>query len=89
MKDRRLKIGMISMHVVASWGAEIKNKIIEFLPDDAILLREQEDFERASRTFLIYHSSFGDIPEGKKIPRITMAIPLKEREEKSKILYQH
>lgn len=89
MKDRRLQIGSISMHIVGSWGKDLAKQIKEFLPDDALVIKQQENFDRASMDLLIHHSSFDDIPEGAKIPRVHLPIPLKVQEDKPKLTYDH
>jgi hypothetical protein len=89
MKDRRLQIGSISMHIVASWGKGLGDKIKEFLPDDAIVLKQQENFDRACMDLLVHHESFTDVSDGHKIPRTVLPIPLKAQEDKPKLIYDH
>ena len=90
MNERRLKISLIPMHVVSSWGEELGKKIKEILPDDAIVLRHSDDFERASLAILIYHPNFDVVPDGELVPKTTMGIPLKEQDGKRVILpYNH
>ena len=78
------------MHVVAQCGKDLGKQIQEAIPDDAIVLKQQEDFERASLAILIYHPNFNVIADGEKAPKLTLDIKLPEKQDKKVILpYQH
>lgn len=78
MKDRRLKIGMVSMNIVASWGKDIGDKIKESLPDGTKILRQQDNFERGTLDVLLYNDEFGEVEEGCLIPRINLSVKFLE-----------
>ena len=54
MKGRKLKIGMVSMHIVASWGKDVGDKIKESLPDGTLILKQNDNFDRATLDILLY-----------------------------------
>jgi hypothetical protein len=89
MKDRRFKIGYVSMHIVASWGKDLGKQIQESIPEDAIILKQQECFERASIAIIIYHHSFDIIADGEKLPKLILDIPLNEEPPTNVIQYPH
>ena len=90
MNERRFKIGMISMHIVGQCGKELGKQIQKAIPEEAIVLKQQEDFERASVAILIYHPKFNIVADGEKVPRIQLDIELPEAKDKRVILpYQH
>jgi len=90
MKERRFKIGYVSMNVAASWGKELGDQINEAVPDEAIVLKQHEDFYRASIAILIYHPNFPIIADGEKVPKTILDIKAKEKEDKKVILhYNH
>jgi len=72
MKDRRLKIGMVSMHVVASWGKDIGDKIKESIPEGTKILKQNDNFERATLEVLLYSEDFETVEDGCLIPRINL-----------------
>ena len=74
MKSRRLKIGMVSMHIVASLGKDIGDKIKESIPDDTKILRQQDNFERATLDVLLYNDNFKEVDDGCEIPRINLDV---------------
>ena len=90
MKERRFKIGLISMHVAASWGKDLGKQIQESIPEGAVILKQEEDFERASLAVLLYHDNFNIIADGQKVPTLLLDIKHKEPEDKKIVLaYQH
>lgn len=90
MNERRFKIGMISMHIVGQCGKDLGKQIQKAIPEEAIVLKQQEDFERASVAILIYHPNFNIVAEGEKVPKMLLDIKLPEKQDKKVILpYQH
>ncbi len=79
MKSRRLKIGMVSMHIVASWGKDIGDKIKESLPDGTKILRQQDNFDTATLEVLLYNDDFEEVDEGCEVPRIILDVQSKEQ----------
>ena len=86
MKDRRLKIGMVSMHVVASWGKEVGDKIKESLPDLTKILKQNDNFERASLEVLLYNENFEVVEDGCKVPRINLDLQLNDAKNAPQII---
>ena len=86
MKSRRLKIGMVSMHIVASWGKEVGDKIKESLPDLTKILKQNDNFERASLEVLLYNENFGIVEDGCEIPRINLDLQLNDAKHASQII---
>ena len=89
MKDRRLKIGLVSMHIVASWGKDIAIKVKEAIPDSSIILKNEEDFKTASMGFLIHDESFENVPDGEACPKVLLDIPLNDKQPKPRLIYNH
>ena len=89
MKDRRLKIGLVSMHIVASWGKEFAVKLKDSLPDDSIVLKQEEDFRTASMLILIHNKTFDEVSEGEECPKVLLDIQLNDRESKPRLIYNH
>lgn len=77
MKTRRFKIGMVSMHIVASWGKDIGDVIKESLPKGTKILRQQDNFDTATLEVILYNDDFGVIDNGCEIPRINLDVDLK------------
>ena len=78
MKDRRLKIGMTSMNIVASWGSDIGNQIIGAIPDGTKILKQNENFERATLDVLLYNDEFEKVEYGCLIPRMNLDVKFKD-----------
>lgn len=90
MNERRFKIGLISMHVVAQCGKDLGKQIQDAIPEEAIVLKQDEDFERASLAILIYHPNFNIIADGEKVPKMLLDIkPLEKKDKKVILPYQH
>jgi hypothetical protein len=90
MNERRLKIGLISMHIAAQLGKDLGKAIKESIPDDAIILNQKEDFERGSLAIILYHQNFNVIADGEKVPKMLLDIKPLEKQDKKVILpYQH
>ena len=88
MKDRRFKIGVISMDVAAKWGKDLGKQIQASIPDGSIVLKNQEDFKSGSLFVLIHHKDFEIVPLGEELPKVILEIK-EEVAEKSKIIYPH
>jgi hypothetical protein len=86
MKDRRLKIGMVSMHIVASWGKDIGDKIRESLPDGTKILRQQDNFSRGTLDVLLYNESFEEVDDGHEIPRINLGVQVNDAKNAPQII---
>ncbi len=67
---------MVSMHLVVSWGKDIGDEIKKSLPDGTKILRQKDNFERATLDVLLYNEDFEVVDDGCKIPRIILDIPL-------------
>ena len=90
MKERRFKICLVSDHVIATLGKDLGKAIKDSLPEDSIILKQKEDFERASMAILIYHPNFNIIADGEKVPKMLLDIKLPEKQDKKVILpYKH
>ena len=85
MKDRRLKIGMVSKEIVASWGKDIGDKIKESLPEGTLILQQNDNFERATLEVLLHNKDFETVEDGCLIPRLNLDVKPKD-EKKSSIL---
>lgn len=79
MNERRFKLGLISMNVAASWGKDLAIKIKEVIPDDSIILKQNEETDTASVALVIYNKDFDIVPDGKKIPRVVLDIKFNEK----------
>ena len=79
---------MVSKHVYASWGKDIGARIKEELPDGAVIMEQQGNFERAGLDLLIYHENFEVVPLGQNVPAVILDIPL-NTEAKTKLIFNH
>lgn len=86
MKSRRFKIGMVSMHIVVSWGKDIGDAIKKSLPDGTKILRQQDNFERATLDVLLYNDKFKKVADGCDIPLIILDIPLNDAKQAPSII---
>ena len=86
MKSRRLKIGMVSMHIIAAWGKEMDTKVKESLPSGTEVLMQQTNFERGGMDILLYNDEFEEVAEGYELPRMIIDIPLKDVKSTSSII---
>lgn len=86
MKSRRLKIGMVSMHVVASWGKDIGEKIKASLPESTKILKQNDNFERATLEVLLYNDNFEEVGSGCEVPRINLDLQLNDAKHASQII---
>lgn len=86
MKSRRLKIGMVSMHIVASWGKDIGDKIKESLPDGTKILKQNDNFERAALEVLLYNDNFEEVENGCEVPRINLDVKLSDAKNAPSII---
>ncbi len=77
---------MVSMHVVASWGKEIGDKIKESLPDGTKILRQQDNFERASLEVLLYNDDFIETCDGCLVPRTNLDVKLNDAKNAPSII---
>lgn len=89
MKGRRLKIGMVSMHIVASWGKEIGDKIKESLPDGTKILRQQDNFDTATLEIILYNDEFGVVDEGCHLQRMNLDVPINTNQSSKIITMRH
>lgn len=89
MKERRFKIVMISMHIVGSWGKEFGKEMQDALPDDSVILSQEQDFNRASLCALVYNEKFPIIALGEKIPRSILDIKANTEKPKPKLIFNH
>ena len=74
------------MHVVASLGKDIGDKIKESIPNGTKILRQQDNFERATLDVLLYNDEFEDVNDGCKIPRIILDVQLNDVKQASSII---
>jgi len=74
------------MHIVVSWGQDIGDEIKKSLPDGTKILRQQDNFERATLDVLLYNEDFEAVDDGCKIPRIILDIPLNDAKQAPSIL---
>lgn len=86
MKSRRLKIGMVSMHIVASWGKDIGDKIKESLPPGTKVLKQNDNFDTASLEILIYNDTFKKIGDGCPIPKTILDVQLNDAKNAPSII---
>ena len=86
MKDRRLKIGMVSMHIVAILGKSIGDKVKESIPEGTKILRQQDNFERATLDVLLYNEDFELVDDGCEIPRINLDVQPEDVKQASPII---
>lgn len=89
MKDRRFKIGIVSMHIVASWGKQFAIKVKDAIPEDSLVIKQEEDFETASMNLLIYNKEFEEVPEGEACPKVLLDIGFNNEPAKPKLIYPH
>lgn len=66
------------MHIVVSWGKGIGDEIKKSLPDGTKILRQQDNFERATLDVLLYNKAFSDVVSGGKIPLMILDVPLND-----------
>ena len=78
MKDRRFKIGMVSMEIVVSWGKNIGDEIKKSIPTGTKILRQQDNFERATLDVLLYNEEFKVVVDGGEIPRMILCVALND-----------
>ena len=67
---------MVSMHIVASWGKDVGDKIKESLPDGTLILKQNDNFDRATLDILLYNDHFEDVENGCEVPRINLDVKL-------------
>ena len=90
MKERRFKIALVSDHLAVQLGKYLGKAIKDSMPDDAVILKQETDFDRAFLKMLVYHPSFDVIAEGEKVPKMLLDIKPPEKQDKKVILpYQH
>ena len=90
MKERRFKIALVSDHIAVQLGKDLGKAIQDSMPDDAVVLKQEADFRRASLSILIYHPKFEIIPDGQEVPIMLLDIKLPEKQDKKVILpYKH
>ena len=69
---------MVSMHIVASWGKDIGDKIKDSLPKGTKILRQQDNFERATLDILLYNDNFSLVDDGCKVPRMKLDVKVND-----------
>ena len=89
MKSRNLKIGLISMHVVASWGKKLPDELKKVLPEGTVILKQWEELKRASLAVLIYNEDFPEVADGKEVPFSLLDIGLNDEPEKPKLVFNY
>ena len=77
---------MVSMHIVASWGKDIGDKIKESLPEGTLILKQNDNFERASLEVLLYNDSFIETEDGCLTPRMNLDVQLNDAKHASQII---
>ena len=80
---------MLSKHVYASWGKGISNRVIDELPEGAVILDQQNNFDRAGMDMLVYHEKFDVVTLGGKVPRMLLDLPLNTEVKKPKLVFPH
>lgn len=89
MNERRLKLVMISMNIVACWGAKIGKEIEKSLPGDCVILRQKEDFNIGSLVMVVYNKEWGVVPDGNKLPRVNLEMDAPEAKGAIILDYPH
>ncbi len=69
---------MVSMHIVASWGKDIGDKIKSSIPDGTKILRQQDNFARATLDVLLYNENFEVVDDGCEIPLIILDVKVND-----------
>ena len=77
------------MHIVAECGKDIGDKIKESIPDGTKILRQQDNFERATLDVLLYNEDFKVVDDGCEIPRINLDVKSNDDKKSSIILPRH
>ena len=77
---------MVSMHVVASWGKDVGDKIKESLPDATKIIKQNDNFERASLEVLLYNDNFEEVEDGCKVPRLNLDVQLNDAKNAPSII---
>jgi hypothetical protein len=66
------------MNIIVSWGKDIGDEIKKSLPDGTKILRQQDNFERATLDVLLYNEDFAVVGDGCEVPRINLDIKLND-----------
>lgn len=77
---------MVSMHIVASWGKDIGDKIKDSLPEGTLILKQNDNFERATLEVLLYNDSFIETEDGCLIPRMNLDVQLNDAKNAPSII---
>ena len=80
---------MVSMEILSGWGKGVAKKIEDALPEKAIILRQQDNMERAVHELLVWHETFDVIADGEKIPRCKLALEANTAPPKPKLIFNH